>query len=117
MAWSLDARIPVLLGSAGEIGAADAVLLETGDAPDAVALERFEVGHVAGCECCGVRSSAALALDRLFQRRVRGQVGFFTRVIAVTSTADGDVAVWAALQSDPVASARYRLVEAPSGTS
>ena len=117
MPWSVDARIPVWLGGFGEVGAGEAVLVEGHEIPRGVTAERFEADHRVGCECCGVRSSAALALDRLFQRRVRGQIDFFTAVVAVTATAEGDMAIWAALRSDPVASARYRLVDGPIGTS
>ena len=100
-----------------EAGGGTALLVEGGGAPDGIAAESFEGEHVVGCSCCGARSPAAVALDRLFQRRVRGQVEFFTGVVAVTSTAEGDLAVWAAVRNDPVASARYRLVDASSGTS
>lgn len=68
--------------------------------------------HVPGCACCVARGPAAVALDRLFQRRARGEVGFFRRVVVVTATAEGDMEVWSALRNDPLASARFRLVEA-----
>ena len=100
-----------------DAGADEAVLVEGAEEPAARAFERFDAEHAIGCACCGARSPAATALDRLFQRRVRGQIDFFKGVVAVTTTAEGDLAVWAAVRNDPVASARYRLVDGPSGTS
>lgn len=115
MAWSIDARIPVWLGALEEAGEGDALLFE--GAPGGAAGESFEATHAVGCECCGPRSPAAVALDRLFQRRVRGEMDFFRRVVAVTRTVEGAMAVWAAVRNDPVASARYRLAEGSSGMS
>lgn len=99
MAWSVDARVPVCLG--GVPGAGDAVLAEGAD----FVLEP----HGAGCACCGVQNAVGAALNRLFQQRARGEVPFFRRVVAQTTTAEGDLAVWSALRDDPVASARFRL--------
>jgi hypothetical protein len=75
------------------------------------AIERFELspGHAPGCACCQPRSAAASGLDRLFQRRARGEIPFFRRVLAVTATAEGEMAVWTAIRSDPLVSARFRL--------
>ncbi len=114
MTWSIDARIPVWLGSLGELGVGDAVLVQGAGEVGAGAVERFEPGaHAAACGCCAGRSPAAQALDRLFQRRARGEVGFFRRVLAVTSSEAGDLEVWSALRSDAVASARFRLEGRP----
>ena len=114
MPWSIDARVPVRLGSAAFVGVGDAVLVEAGlGAPPEVDSEPFAAGgHAPGCACCLARSPAAVALDRLFQRRARGEVGFFRRVVALTATPEGDLAVWTALRSDPVVSSRFRLDEA-----
>ena len=113
MAWSVDARIPVRLGHPASAGPDDAILLEAGLSPPSCGVvERFEPSpplHAAGCACCGGRSATSVALDRLFQRRVRGEVPFFRRVLAVTETPEGDMAVWTALRTDPVAAARFRL--------
>ncbi len=112
MTWSIDARIPVRLGSLGELGAGDAVLVQGAGEVGAGAVERFEpepLAHAAACGCCAGRSAAAQALDRLFQRRARGEVGFFRRVLAVTSSEAGDLEVWSALRNDAVASARFRV--------
>ena len=88
----MDARIPVVFGA--EPGASDAVLaLPPGPA------------HPASCTCCAARTPAAMALDRLFLQRVRGEVPWFTRVVLPLP----DPAVSAALRTDPVLSARYRL--------
>jgi hypothetical protein len=114
MTWSVDARVPVVLASLSEIGEGDAALIESAEAPERGARESFlpvAGAHVAGCACCVARGPAAVALDRLFQRRARGEVGFFRRVVVVTATAEGDMEVWSALRNDPVASARFRLVE------
>jgi hypothetical protein len=40
------------------------------------------VGHAPGCSCCGGRSGLAIMLTRLFQARARGEVGFFSGVVA-----------------------------------
>lgn len=115
MTWSVDARVPVVLASLSEVREGDAILVEGAPAAMDGARESFlpaPGGHVAGCACCMARGSAAIALDRLFQRRARGEVGFFRRVVVVTATAEGDLDVWSALRNDPVASARFRLVEA-----
>ena len=115
MPWSIDARVPVRLGSAESVQAGDAVLVEVGVvAPAGLDAERFGAAadlHAPGCACCVVRSPAALALDRLFQRRARGEIGFFRRVVTLTATAAGGMAVWSALRDDPVASARFRRDE------
>ena len=61
--------------------------------------------HPAGCTCCVARSEDALALDRLFLARVRGEVPWFRRVVVPAD----DPALRAALTADPVLSARFRL--------
>ncbi len=121
MAWSLDARIPVILlpaeaalPAALSAGPPAAVLFEA-PPPDglpagAVALASFEpfVPHAAACGCCGGRGAAAVALDRLFQARVRGQCAWFDRVVAVAETEDARALVAAALAGDAVTQARFR---------
>ena len=91
MALFVDARIPVVFGA--EAGLHDAVLT-AGPA-----------SHPAGCACCTPRSAHASALDRLFLQRVRGEVPWFTRVVVPADDPD----LRAALQTDPVLSARFRL--------
>ena len=115
MGWSVDARVPVRFGTFAEVGDGEAVLVE-GAAP-CVAAESFVAtgaldlapGHVPGCACCVQRSGAGVALARLFERRARGETGFFRAVVAVTTTPEGRSAVEAALAGDIVASARFRL--------
>ena len=104
--WSLDARIPVLTEAGVTQGAA--VLVAEGSEPPAAAVVEvvpLRVGHAAACACCQGRSPTALALDRLFQARVRGHVPWFDRVVAIglgPQLAD-------ALARDPLCRARYRL--------
>ncbi len=121
MAWSLDARIPLsLLPAGGDLAA----LLATGKPaallaeappdplpPGAVAQVSFDPtgpSHAAACTCCAGRSAAAAALDRLFQARVRGQCGWFDRVVAVVETAEARAEVETALREDALTSARFR---------
>src|SRR3712207_7094709 len=80
MAWTLDARLPLVivedaagLATALAIGPKAAVLAEAPPPPmpaEAAALASFDLSmpsHAGGCACCGGRSPAAAALDRLFQ--------------------------------------------------
>ena len=92
MAMFIDARIPVVFGA--EPCGTDAVLVPGGSAP-----------HPPGCGCCLARSPDAAGLDQLFLDRVRGTVPWFTRVVVTTEHAG----LRAAIASDPVLSARYRL--------
>jgi hypothetical protein len=120
MAWSLDARIPIVI-AADPAALADA--LATGppaavlaEAPPpalpvrAVALASFDaiLTHSAGCGCCNGRPPAAAALDRLFQARVRNACPWFERVVALVETAEAGVAVASALRDDAVTAARFR---------
>ncbi|MBV1798071.1 hypothetical protein KSF81_13935 [Siccirubricoccus sp. G192] len=72
--------------------------------------EDFEpsLPHAAACGCCSGRPPAAVALDRLFQARVRGQCPWFERVVALAPTPAGRTAVEAALTCDAVTEARFR---------
>ena len=109
MAPWLDARIPVVINPA-EPAAGDALLVEAG-APMPAGAAAFgpDLPHAVGCACCVARVGAALALDRLFLRRARGEVAFFTRVAARAISEAGEASLRAALTHDPVVSARYRL--------
>src|SRR5215218_4789342 len=105
MAWSLDVRIPIVivadigaLTAALAAGPLAAVLAEAPPPPlpvGAAALASFDtlVTHSTGCGCCGGRSPAASALDRLFQARVRGACPWFERVVALAETPDAREAV------------------------
>lgn len=124
MAWTLDARIPLtLVGDAGALaaalaGGAPAAVLAEAPPPEAlpagatalVSFDPFDPSHAAGCACCGGRNPAALALDRLFQARVRGATGWFTRVVAWVESDAARAAVAAALDGDAVTAARFRAV-------
>ncbi|GGC34174.1 hypothetical protein GCM10011504_10640 [Siccirubricoccus deserti] len=118
MAWTLDARIPLILvedpaalAAALAAGPPAAVLgvLPSGQAR-AVVAEGFDPStpHAPACACCQGRPSAAVALDRLFQARVRGQCPWFERVVALADTAASRAAVATALDQDAVTAARFR---------
>lgn len=99
MTWTIDARIPVTLVTD------DAALAAAAAArPGAHVLQGGFGPHQPGCACCEGRSPAALALDRLFLDRVRGQVAFFDAVLARE-----DAGLRAALAGDRVVTARFRL--------
>ena len=112
----VDARVPVAFGSASDADAGSALLIE-GDAPapNGVAIARFAGAalsgpHPPGCSCCSARSPAAVALGRLFLARARGEVAFFRTVVAVCRTPEGEAAVRAALESDPLVIAWFRAI-------
>ena len=83
-------------------------------APAGIAVARFVLpawgSHPAGCACCLPRGPVAEALTRLFLQRVRGEVAFFSEVVAVPASPAGEAALRAALQADPLTLARFRLV-------
>ena len=111
----VDARVPVRFGLVSDADAGSALLIE-GDAPapDGVAAARFTAEaagpHPRGCPCCAARSPAAVALAALFLARARGEVVFFRTVLAVCPTTEGETAVRAALESDPLVIAWFRSV-------
>ena len=124
MPWSLDARLPLHIVESAEALAAAlaaggpvpaAVLAEAPPPPalprGAAALVSFDpwMPHGAACGCCGGRPAAAVALDRLFQARVRGGCAWFDRVIALAETPEARQAVAAALAEDAVTAARFRM--------
>lgn len=107
-----DDRIPLRFAALADraVGAGEALLLE-GDAaaPDGVCVARFlpEVAvHPASCVCCTGRHPAAMALGALFQARARGEVAWFTGVVAVVAD---PAAVATALRADLLAGARFRV--------
>jgi hypothetical protein len=113
-----DALIPVVFGPRSRAGNGDAVLVEASGAAaplqcDPGSTMTFSVarqgGHPAACACCTPRGAVAEALGRLFLARVRGEIPFFRRVVAITSTEAGAAAVRAAGANDPLTAARYRL--------
>ena len=112
----VDARVPVRFGSVSDAAPGLALLIE-GDtrAPDGVAVARFTDTappgpHPPGCPCCTARSPVAVALAALFLARARGEVGFFRTVLAVCRTPDGEAAVRAALECDPLVIAWFRSI-------
>ncbi|HST74721.1 MAG TPA: hypothetical protein VLJ20_05055 [Acetobacteraceae bacterium] len=119
MPWSIDARVPVAFRAAAAFAPEVALLLE-GDrpAPEGAVVARFSpdlgqsdlAGHGADCACCVPRGAVAQALGQLFLARARGEVSFFRSVIVVCGAA-GHAEVLAALATDPVVSARFRLAE------
>ena len=120
MAWTLDARIPLLVTAdaatlatvlaAGPKAAVLAVVPAPALPAGAVTMGSFDVtqAHAIACSCCGGRLPAAAALDRLFQARVRGQCPWFDRVVALADTAEARAAITAALAGDAVTAARFR---------
>ena len=113
MKLASDMRIPVLFGTA-EAEPGDVYLAE-GNAEPVLSgyAERFTLpaailGHVQGCTCCTPRGPAADALARLFRARATGCAPFFKRVI-VRASAAGEAAIRAAIASDMLTAARYRL--------
>jgi hypothetical protein len=110
----LDARVTVRLVSPQNLAEAlaaepaAALLVQDGlQAPPGA--ERFAPlpAHAAGCACCGNRTAAAAALDRLFLARVKNSRPHFTVVLAVADEA-GRADIAAALERDPVGPMRYR---------
>lgn len=126
MAWTLDARIPLTLVADGTalsaaLAGGGAALLAEGAAPalapGAVAALGFDpAAHQAACDCgaCGTgRNAAALALDQLFQGRVRGSLPWFTRVVALLPGETGRSTLRQALSGDAVTASRFRMDPGP----
>jgi len=115
MPWNIDARVPVRFGETKEAAPDDALLVEGVLGEDlggrAAGFELAWSEHGAGCSCCTPRNPAAVALNRLFQARAKGEVLFFRRVVAVTQTPEAGLAVWAAVRGDPLTSGRFRLAD------
>lgn len=128
MSRFLDARVPVrfALGHWSETdwSEPDTAWLIQGDgpaphgtptgAPTGTPAARFhlppiETGHPPGCRCCLPRGPVAEALSRLFLARVRGEVAFFKSVTALPLDQAGAETIRAALATDPMLVARFRL--------
>lgn len=97
----IDARIPLRFGPLGTRTPEEAVLTFDPSAPTAP--------HTPGCPCCLPRNPAATALGALFHARATGRHPPFRAVLAPVPGTD-EQAVRQALETDPVAAARYRLV-------
>lgn len=112
-----DSRLPVRFGGAAETIGSAALLIEDGAtaaeaAPVTAPVARFALpatSHRLGCACCLPRGPAAQAFGRLFLARARGEVPPFDSVVAVTRSAAGRAAVFAALEDDVLTQARFRL--------
>ncbi len=110
----MDDRLPIRFGTMSDATDDEAVLVEAEAPPSGRSGERFDVGaplpaHTHGCPCCTPRGDAGPALGRLFLARARGEIAFFTGVVAVTRSPAGRAAVEAAVAGDVVALARFRL--------
>ena len=107
----IDARVPVRIGGLAGAGEGDALLLPSGVPPPpgwpAEVMPGGAPGHPLGCACCQPRNAAAQALGALFLRRARGEVGWFSQVLAAVGP-DEAAMVHAALDADPLTLARFR---------
>ena len=117
MTWTLDARTPVRLLPAEAVPPGAVILAEDGAALPAAPLlvERYAAAppgpHPIGCACCQPRSLAAIALDRLFLARARGNAPWFAEIYALSATEAGRATLDAALSGDSVIAARFRRAE------
>ena len=110
----IDARIPVRFGTLQTRAAHEAVLTDTGLSgpgdwaciPDAQ--PSHAVAHALSCNCCSPRTAAAVALGALFRTRATGTGAPFRGVLAAVGPY-AEAAVRAALATDPVTVARFRL--------
>lgn len=88
-----DARIPVHALPDGQ------------DLPNgAVLLERLGATHAFGCGCCVARSPGAVAFDRLFLARVKGERAFTAVAVRPAAAA----AARAIVEEDILVRARFR---------
>lgn len=102
-----EAALPAWLGAGGP-----AALVTDAAPPPAgfVAAEPVESRpvHRFGCACCAGRPAVAIALDRLFQARVRGRTPWFDRVAILVAAPAIRQDLAAALAGDALTLARYR---------
>ena len=115
-----DARIPVTIvrdeaALAAALPGKPAAILAEAPPPalprGAVALASFDLyvpTHPSGCACCGARSPVAVALDRLFLARMKGDAPWFDRVVALCPEEDSRAALAAVLREDAVTLSRFR---------
>jgi hypothetical protein len=119
MTMEQDSRLIVRFAGSAEskADAATALLIEDGDPaasppPAGASVAHFVLSaswHALGCACCLPRGPVSAALGRLFLARARGEAPLFDTVVAVTRSAAGRAAVCAALETDVVTRARFRL--------
>ena len=106
----IDARLPLRFGALTGRQAGEAVLLDA-DLPCAAPVAWFDPAvssHDLACACCAGQSAAGVALAALFRARAMGTGPAFRGVLAVVGER-GEAAVRAALETDAVASGRFRL--------
>jgi len=92
-------RTAVIINELGEVGL-DHDLVRLGGAGEAVLLP-------SGCVCCTIRSDLADTLRELFQKRVRGQIPDFERVVLETTGLADPAPILHTLIADPITAARY----------
>jgi G3E family GTPase len=95
------ARTAIIINELGEIGL-DHDLVRVGGDDSAMLLP-------SGCVCCTIRSDFADTLRELFQKRVRGQIPEFDRIVLETTGMADPAPILHTLISDPITAARYRL--------
>ncbi len=98
-----DSRLPIRLLPAGACLPADGIAMPT--LPTSAHRPR------AACGCCQPRAAATDILSRAWLARVRGTAPL-TAELVVAATADGQAALRAAIASDALLSARFRLADA-----
>ncbi len=107
----IDARIPLRFAPLASRTPHEAVLTDTQPPPQPPSAT-FEpvpsTTHPIDCACCLPRTAAALALAALFRDRATTPGPAFKSVLAAV-TPTSEAAIRAALATDPLASARYRL--------
>tara|TARA_B100000676_G_scaffold309290_1_gene372423 strand:+ start:7506 stop:8513 length:1008 start_codon:yes stop_codon:yes gene_type:complete len=90
----------VIVNEFGEVGL-DHMLLETSD-ENMLLLDN-------GCLCCGLRGDLVDTLHSLLERRVRGEIPPFTRVIIETTGLADPVPVMQTFRTDPLRLSQYEL--------
>ena len=106
----IDARIPVRFGNLHTRSDAEAVLTdECPTGPGAWGyIAAGRATHAVDCACCAPRNAAAVTLGTLFRSRATGAGAPFRGVLAAVGP-EAEAAVRAALETDPVVIARFRL--------
>ena len=92
-------RTAVIINELGEVGL-DHGLVRIGGSGEAILLP-------SGCVCCTIRSDLADTLRELFQKRVRGQIPDFERVVLETTGLADPAPILHTLLADPITAARY----------
>jgi G3E family GTPase len=103
---SAAGKIAVVVNEFGEIGI-DSVLIETWDG-NTVLLD-------SGCVCCTVRESLATTLDQLYEKRLRGVIPKYERVVLETTGLADPGPILHLLATKPLTGGRY-LIEAVATT-